>query len=151
MKTLLGVIMFKIYHQLPRSSQEIEDHLDALESMTSDNGNKALIEHLYGTLTVLDVKATSMLAFNGIMVAAYVIYLSSTNTSDLQFTLANLGTLIVLLSSVIQLSVVWVHWSSTDDLLAGRSQYVALVKVRAFRARAEMKRLIQQISLTKYL
>ncbi len=28
---------------------------------------------------------------------------------------------------------------------------VSLVKVRAFRARAEMKRLIQQISLTKYL
>lgn len=133
MKTSLDATMFRLFDQLPRTEDEFEKHLSALEVMTGDAGNEALINHLYGTLSILDSKSSSMLAFNGIMVAAYVIYLAATKTSNLQFVLANFGTISVLVSSALLLSVVWVHWSTTEDLLNGRIHYLDLVKVRMSR------------------
>jgi len=101
--------------------------------MTSNTKDEALMDHLYGTLSILDGKSSSMLTFNGIMLAVYVIYLAGSTINRPQFVLANLGTLTVLISSVLLLSVVWVYWSTTEQLRDGRNHYLNLVDVRKTR------------------
>lgn len=65
---------FRIGAQLPRTKQEIDDHIDALEKMSSDKGHARLFDHLYECLTILDDKSSTLLAFNSIIFAVYAIF-----------------------------------------------------------------------------
>ncbi len=106
---------FNIYNQLQYGHNEIESHIESLLKMANEQEHKELFAHLYGCLSILDAKSASLLQFNSIIIAVFVIFLTGT-IDVLQFLVIAIGMLSVLVASIILLSVIWVHWSTTVDL-----------------------------------
>lgn len=123
---------FKLFSQLPRGPEELGDHIVALKRMTNAHEHQAIFEHLYSCLSILDAKSSSLLTFNSIILAVFAIILPSTHGSS-QWIAINTGMVTVLVSSLLLLSVVWVHWSTTDDLQDLEHHALTLLDVRRFR------------------
>src|SRR5665213_2687202 len=122
--------MFRIFDQLPREEKALQSHIGSLKTMTQDGSHERLFEHLYETLSILDTKSSSMLAFNSLITAVFSIFLATSRLSDSEFVLANLGVFCVIISCVLLLTVVWVHWSTTDDLADSGRHAMTLLLVR---------------------
>ena len=70
-----------------------------------------------------------MLGFNSIILAVFAIFM----TQDLvlaELVLLNGGMASILVSSFLLLSVVWVHWSTTDNLRDLENHAMILLQVR---------------------
>jgi len=124
--------MFRVFHQLPRARGEIESHVAALSKMHGDPEHQALFGHLYGCLSILDDKCASLLSFNSIVIAVFAIFMT-TDITPTGFLIVNIGMAGVLLSSLLLMSVVWIHWSTTADLQDLREHAVRLLAVRRSR------------------
>jgi hypothetical protein len=107
--------MFSIFAQLPRTKAEIEAHVAALVRAHKSVEHHELFQHLYGCLTILDDKSASLLSFNSIVIAVYAIVMTASVTT-VGFFIAGIGMATVTLSSILLMSVVWIHWSTTEDL-----------------------------------
>lgn len=59
--------MLRLFSQLPRSKQEMEEHITALRDVVLSEEHKDIFDHLYSCLSILDVKSSSMLGFNSII------------------------------------------------------------------------------------
>lgn len=124
--------MFRLYDQLPETTEQIERHIKALSNLTSAKDHQELFGHLYSCLSILDSKCSSLLSFNSIIIAVFAIFM----TSDLKLTgwiVAHLGMALILVSSLCLLSVIWVHWSTTDHLSDLKQHSVTLLQVRRSR------------------
>ncbi len=66
---------YRLLAQLPEED-EVPDHIEALQAMTRETQHKALFDHLYECLTILDSKSASLLSFNSIIIAVYAIFLT---------------------------------------------------------------------------
>lgn len=124
--------MYKIFGQLPRSQSEVKVHTEALSRMAKSEEHKALFDHLYTCLTILDGKSASLLSFNSIIIAVFAIFMLGEFTT-LEFVIINLGIVLVLISSILLLFVVWIHWSTTKDLSDLDQHAITLLKVRRTR------------------
>ena len=108
--------MFKrIHSHLPEGREALERHVKALGTMLSAQKHQAVFDHLYETLSILDSKSATLLQFNSVLIAVFAIYLQS-NTFQWAWVWALLGLIVVLVSSCLLLLVVWVHWSSTEEM-----------------------------------
>ena len=121
--------MWRLHSQLPRTREENVAHLDALVKTEAKEMHRDLFGHLYGSLTILDTKSASLLQFDSILIAVYSIYIVTTK-SELFATCLAIGIIFVILSTVILLNVVWVHWSTTDDLRNPAEHILNLLSVR---------------------
>lgn len=124
--------MFRILAQLPKTREELEKHVEALVRAHSSEEHEELFQHLYGCLSILDDKASSLLSFNSIVIAVFAIVMTSPITST-GFFLAGAGMAAVTISSVLLMSVVWIHWSTTDDLKKLDEHAYRLLQVRRSR------------------
>jgi hypothetical protein len=124
--------MFRLFDQLPTTRDEIEAHIAALSKTHGDPEHQALFGHLYGCLTILDDKCASLLSFNSIVIAVFAIFMTA-NITTAGFVILNIGMAGVLLSSLLLMSVVWIHWSTTADLKDTREHAVRLLAVRRSR------------------
>ena len=100
--------------QLQRSDKERTSHIAALSKIVLSETHQNLFDHLYSCLSIIDSKSSSMLGFNSIILAVFAILM----TGDLplsQSIVANVGMATILLSALLLLSVVWIHWSSTQE------------------------------------
>jgi len=88
-----------------------------------------VFDHLYSCLSILDAKSSSMLAFNSIIIAVFAIFLTGSRTHG-EWIIINLGMAAILISALLLLSVVWVHWSATEDLLEAQRHGERLLRVR---------------------
>lgn len=124
--------MFKLYSQLPKSKEALREHIKALTKLTEDHEHRDLFDHLYSCLSILDSKSSSLLTFNSIIIAVYAIFLSG-NLRLVEWIPISVGMSTILISCFLLLSVVWVHWSTTGDLLDVEQHAFSLLQVRRIR------------------
>jgi hypothetical protein len=135
MKISPGAPMFKLFPQLQKTDAEREEHIEALKKLFEDEQDHRLFEHFYSTLTILDTKSSSLLVFNGILIAVFVVFVP-TSLPWLDWVLLISGMAFILASSVLLLLVVLVRWTSTPDLQKGTKPYSnRLLRVRNSRTR----------------
>ena len=121
--------MLRLFHQLTKTREEMESHVAALSKTHTDPEHQVLFGHLYGCLSILDDKCASLLSFNSIVIAVFAIFMT-TDITTTGFVIVNIGMASVLLSSLLLMSVVWVHWSTTVDLANLHEHAVRLLAVR---------------------
>jgi hypothetical protein len=139
--------MFKLYAQLPRGDKALREHRAALKDAI---GEDKLFDHLYGCLTILDSKSSSLLAFNSIIIAVFAVFLTSqTQLGRYGGVCVGAGMTAVIVSCFLLLTVVWVHWSTTDDFPNKDEHAFNLLKVR--RSRTLKYRLAWYFSVTSVL
>jgi hypothetical protein len=124
--------MFKLYSQLPKDQKELQEHIKALSRMTDLREHQELFDHLYGCLSILDSKSSSLLSFNSIIIAVFAIFMAG-ELRLAELIVANIGMASILVSSLLLLSVVWVHWSTTDNLEDLKNHGLVLLGVRRSR------------------
>jgi len=124
--------MFRLYEQLPKDEKALHSHIAALSRMTEVREHQELFNHLYGCLSILDAKSSSLLAFNSIIMAVFAIFMTGVR-SRAEWIAVNLGMASILASCLLLLSVVWVHWSTTENLSDIEKHALLLLKVRRSR------------------
>lgn len=111
--------MFKfLKSQLPLTEADQLLHLKAWSKMKSSETHKDVFEHLYECLSVLDDKSSALLGFNSIIMAVFALFITDDNslTRDNSVKIILLfGIFFVMISSLLLLFVVWIHWSKTSD------------------------------------
>lgn len=133
--------MLLILRGLPLGNEAIKAYIGAWTSLlkrTAPSNERAvqqiLFDHLYSNLNVLDSKTGSLIQLNGILMAAYTIVIGPyddrltlhTNARDLFF----VGVAYATWALFRCLSVIWVHWSSTDNLRDPEQHMEKLILVR---------------------
>lgn len=126
--------MFKLFSQLPRCDSDLLTHIDKLKGASKDVEHKELLAHLYGCLSILDSKSSSLLGFNSIIIAVFSLFLTGGNSLGLfGGIVVGVGMASVIISCFFLLSVVWVHWSTTNDFSDLGVHAFNLLKVRRSR------------------
>jgi hypothetical protein len=100
--------------------------------MTNVREHQELFKHLYDCLSILDAKSTSLLSFNSIIIAVFAIFMS-TGPSGFSWISLNFGMAMILVSCLLLLSVVWIHWSTTANLEDLEKHAIILLDVRRSR------------------
>jgi hypothetical protein len=124
--------VFELYSQLPRNQKELQRHIAALTAMTTAREHQALFDHLYECLSILDAKSASLLSFNSIIIAVFAIFLAS-EPRGFSWAVLNFGVAVILISCLLLLIVVWVHWSTTAQLQSREDHAIILLQVRSDR------------------
>lgn len=122
--------MFRsLYSEIPKDAKSLEAHVCALETMANASQHQSLFDHLYGCLSILDSKSSSLLSFNSIIIAVFAIFMTRELTL-VGWMLVDIGMASILASCFLLLSVVWVHWSTTDHLIDFKAHALTLLNVR---------------------
>jgi len=126
-------IPFGLHSQLP-TVEEMDEHRRALARLTRDPRHHGLFEHLYGCLSILDSKSSSLLVFNSIVILVYSIFMGRERSLTLveQIFIA-VGLITILVSCFFLLFVVWVVWSDTKDLSDADKHALTLLNARRSR------------------
>jgi hypothetical protein len=140
--------MFDLYAQLPKDPDELKNHVTSLSRMTNQREHQKLFDQLYGCLSILDSKSASLLTFNSIIIAVFAIFMTGTLTR-FQWTTITAGMTTVLTSCLLLLWVVWVHWSTTENL--GDLERHALILLDVRRNRTVIYRLAWYFSVASVL
>ena len=96
---------------------------------------KALFDHLYENLNILDAKTGIVISLNGILIASYVFILApvSNRVSRADAPAFLLAAAYSTVAIMLCLRVIWVHWSSRANLTDAVSHMQALVRLRTRR------------------
>lgn len=124
--------MFNIYEELPRNNDQVEEHIVALRKMSTNVEQKELFAHLYDSLSILDSKTSSLLSFNSIILAIYAIFIVSADSVS-QIVPMIIVMISLLVSSISLLNVIWIHWSTTEQLNNTTEHIKVLLQVRKSR------------------
>ena len=100
--------------------------------MTGVREHQQLFDHLYGCLSILDAKSSSLLSFNSIIIAVFAIFMTG-ELGRVEWIAINIGMASILVSCLLLLSVVWVHWSTTENLADLEKHALILLDVRRSR------------------
>lgn len=138
-KTSRAGPVFDLFAQLPKSDEDLRKHVSALSRMTEQREHQELFDHLYECLSILDSKSSSLLGFNSIIIAVFAIFMTGGSVSPVQWCTIAVGMAGVVVSCLLLLWVVWIHWSSTENLADLENHALVLLNVR--RSRTIMYRL----------
>ena len=97
-----------------QSDENKIEEISALHKTYSDPAQR--LDFLYGSLSILDAKASSLLTFNAIGLTALAVWLEYIPPNWLHFTL-DIIFIFFLFSCVFCLITVWVYWSQPSDLI----------------------------------
>ena len=122
----------QLFSQLPSTDEELHDHIVALSRMANAKEHQEIFDHLYGCLSILDSKSSSLLTFNSIIIAVFAIFMAG-ELRLAEWLPVVLGMALVLVSSLLLLWVVWIHWSTTKDLSDLEQHAIILLRVRRAR------------------
>jgi len=122
--------MYNILDNLPVGEKDKADHIAALKLLPLDNVHLWCFDHLYNTLTILDQKAASLLQFNSIITAVFTVLFTSAGGGLFSLSVNCLGLSLSMLSSLYLLSIIWVHWSSSNDFKDRDNHIIRLLEVR---------------------
>lgn len=121
-----------ISEQLLRTAEERKRHVAALRDVVGDSVHDRLFAFIYDNLSILDSKASSLLSFNAIGLAVLTIFI--TDAEHLLIALAYYFCMLLLLASCVMcLTIVRVHWSTTEDISAVDAHIEKLLSVRRIR------------------
>jgi len=107
--------MSKLFPQLQKTDSDRKRHIKALKALFAVELDHRLFEHFYSTLTILDAKSSSLLVFNGILIAVFAVFVP-TEMPFIDRVILNCGMASILVSCALLLLVVLVRWTSTPDL-----------------------------------
>lgn len=99
---------------LHRDARAAKQHLADLERTGVAVGYGKTLEFLYGNLNILDAIASSLLSFNGVVLAALAIWLNAMERDLLHFVL-DVVFFSLLVSCALCLRIVWMYWVSSAD------------------------------------
>lgn len=114
---------------LHRTDDERREHLAELEKRGIVGDYGSAFTFLYEALSILDSKASSLLTFNAVGLTALAIWLEKIPLNLFHFTL-DVAFLLFLISCVLCLRIVWLHWASTQELKNEEVQPIDLLRVR---------------------
>jgi hypothetical protein len=120
---------FTLFSQLQKTEKQITDHITALSKVVKDEEHQDIFGHLYECLSILDSKSSSMLSSNSIIIAVFAIFMTG-ELGMREYVIVNIGMAAIVFSTLLLLSVVWVHWSTTEDLNDPVAHKAKLLKVR---------------------
>jgi len=122
-----------LYRELPDGEEEIRAHFKVLSYIAeAPDHQKELFDHLYSCLSVLDSKAAALLTFDSIILAVFALLLDP-RASRVEWYVATIGMVLLLVSAFLLLSVIWVHWSTTRHLGDYDEHAKTLLRVRRAR------------------
>lgn len=121
--------MFDLRSQLQRTPAERKAYIAALSRVEASEEHRDLFEHLYACLSILDAKSQSLLGFNSIILAVFAVFLTQALPAW-PARAAYAGMAVILCSSFLLLSVVWVRWSTAEDLADADQHALRLLAVR---------------------
>ena len=121
--------MFSLFSQLPGKPEDMKAHIESLTKVVLSEEQSDIFDHLYSCLSILDSKSSSMVSFNSIIIAVLAIFMTRTLTFP-EWAFVNLGMAFILVSALLLLSVVWVHWSTTQDMQNPQEHGHHLLQVR---------------------
>ena len=117
------------------SNQSEESKIEEISALHKTYSNPAQrLDFLYGNLSILDAKASSLLTFNAIGLTALAVWLQYIPPNWLHFTL-DIVFIIFLLSCVCCLITVWIYWSQPNDLIDSERLTRMLLDMRNTRTR----------------
>jgi hypothetical protein len=126
--------MFDLFSQLPKCDSDLINHKVKMAEMLKHPEHQILFEHLYSSLSILDAKSSSLLGFNSIIIAVFALFLARSDSLGLFGGISiGVGMSAVIISCFLLPSVVWVHWSTTDDFGDPDRHAVDLLRVRRSR------------------
>ena len=111
------------------------EYLEALRNLDLSEGQQYEYDHLYECLSILDHKATALLGFDAILVAASTIALSVAHPT------ASAGSVVLFtsllasgISSTLLLFVIALFWSETPEFASAHDHLDRLLRVRGRRS-----------------
>lgn len=122
---------FSVHDQLCLTKKEREKHIKQLKKVFDNkNHHWDLFKFLYENLNIVDQKASSLLQYNSVIFATIAIfYVFSTHNLILaMFYLYSM--VLILISSILCLNVVWIHWSCTEDFANADNHIDRLIFIR---------------------
>lgn len=119
---------------LHSNDQARREHCEALRSLQSDQRDWTEFLFWYENLSILDGKSASLLQFNSVVLAVIAIFYTSDRNSLLRFVFAG-ALLVSVVSCLLCLKVVWIHWSDTPSLQSPVEHGRSLLRVRDLRTR----------------
>jgi hypothetical protein len=117
-QALRDVLMEGVY---PQQSQI--EHLAAIRE-------SAAHDYLYDCLSVLDTKASALLQYDGIILAAATLAITLFSRATTGTVLVAVALILSGLSSVLCLQVIWVYWTETAEFSSDKDEFVTLLKRR---------------------
>lgn len=121
--------MFNLYSGLPKNREERIAHIKKLTEVYECKKHSVLFDFLYGNLNILDSKASALLSFNSIMAAISSIYVVN-QTGTLERIPFILAILFLFISCILCMKIIWLHWSSSEDLVSMKEHAIVLLTVR---------------------
>ena len=125
---------------LPMGATERAAHIEALEAALNEHEAKnrtPLFNHLYNSLSILDTKTDTLVAFNALLFAICSLLISPTfgesalaGPGYLALASIILSTVFTFVSAILLLNVIWVHWSPTTDLIQTACHIDNLLRIR---------------------
>ena len=121
--------MFNIYKGLQKNREERLLHVKQLIEVYESKHHSVLFDFLYSNLNILDSKASSLLSFNSITVAISSIYVVS-QTDNISRSPFIVAVLLLFISCSFCMKIIWLHWSTSEDLMDMEEHAVVLLTVR---------------------
>ncbi|HEY8004162.1 MAG TPA: hypothetical protein VIE16_08040 [Phenylobacterium sp.] len=134
--------MLWIKASLPVDEPGVQNYVAAWTRLLEQTGHatpgevqKALFDHLYENLNVLDTKTGIVISLNGILIASYVFILApgTNHISQADAAAFLLAVLYSVVAIMLCLRVIWVHWSSRANLRDPASHMHVLIWLRTRR------------------
>jgi hypothetical protein len=106
-------------------------HLKSLRELQPHEDDAFEHNYLYNCLSILDVKATALLQFDSILIAASSFVLASISKDITAGSITVFAALVFSgLSSFCCLDVIWIHWTDTTEFHDSDRLFVRLLEVR---------------------
>jgi len=126
---------------LPTRARDISNYIAAWTSLLKATGSsrprqvqRALFDHLYENLNILDAKTSSLIQLNGLLITGYIFVVSGDFDLDRDSApLFVLGLAYTVIALLLCLRVIWIHWSSRADLRDPDAHIRALIRIRSKR------------------
>lgn len=134
--------MLIIKNGLPNDKKAVSQYIDAWchlidtdRSIAPHEVQRRLFDHMYGNLDILDSKTNSLIQLTAILVAAFafVATMPQHRFDEPARALFVLGIIYAATAALLCLQVIWVHWSSLDDLDNAQQHMESLIQVRTRR------------------
>jgi len=104
-------------------------HLEHLKALQNDEIHFSTFQFMYDNLNIIDSKSSALLTFNSLIIAVLAIWTTNISTGMFLYIYTFILTLF-LISSLLCLLTVFLHWSPSDELKNIENHIDLLLKVR---------------------
>lgn len=108
---------------------ERKKHLEHLKTLQNNEIHFGTFQFMYDNLNIIDSKSSALLTFNSLIIAVLAIWTTNISTGVFLYVYTFI-LILFLISSLLCLLTVFLHWSSSSDLENLEDHIDLLLKVR---------------------